>query len=187
MKCSVFIATSADGFIATPDGGVDWLETAGTSDVDMGDDPDMGMNAFFASFDGMVMGRKCMEKISSFNLTPEQWPYPDVPIRVLSRTLSAPPDNLKDKMQIHSGSIPDLITELESLGVTHVYVDGGSTITSFLNLQLIDTITISRAPVILGEGIPLFGKTEHPIQLIEAKAKAYPNDFVQVRYNVHYS
>ena len=90
-------------------------------------------------------------------------------------------------MQIHSGSIPDLIAELESLGVTRVYVDGGRTITSFLNLQLIDDITISRAPLILGEGIPLFGKTEHPIRLIEADAKAYPNDLVQVRYNVHYS
>ena len=74
MKCSVYIATSADGYIATPDGGVDWLHSAGNSEADMGGHADMGFVAFMASVDCMVMGRKCMEMISNMNLPPEQWP-----------------------------------------------------------------------------------------------------------------
>ena len=74
MKCSVFITTSADGYIATEDGGVEWLETAGNANAEMGENADMGFNRYIASVDCMIMGRKCMEKISSFNLTPEQWP-----------------------------------------------------------------------------------------------------------------
>ena len=86
MKCSVYIATSADGYIATLDGGVDWLHTAGNLDAEMGDE-DMGFSAFMSSVDCMVMGRKCMEMISNMNLTPEQWFYGDMPIIVLSNTI----------------------------------------------------------------------------------------------------
>jgi dihydrofolate reductase len=70
MKCSVYIATSADGYIATPDGEVDWLHTAGNLDADMGDE-DMGFHDFMDSVDCMVMGRKCMEMISNMKLTSE--------------------------------------------------------------------------------------------------------------------
>ncbi|MEO1085917.1 MAG: dihydrofolate reductase, partial [Acidobacteriota bacterium] len=89
MKCSVCIATSVDGYIATTDGGVEWLETAGDPDADMGADPHMGLVEFMDSIDCMVMGRKTMEKLSSFELTPEQWPYGDLRIFVLSQTVAA--------------------------------------------------------------------------------------------------
>jgi dihydrofolate reductase len=69
MKCSVYIATSADGYITTVEGGVDWLHTAGNLNADMSKNPDMGFNNFIASVDCIIMGRKCMEVISSFNLT----------------------------------------------------------------------------------------------------------------------
>ena len=87
MKCSVYIATSADGYIATVDGGVDWLHKAGNSAADMGNNPDMGFNAYLDSVDCMIMGRKCMEMVSGMNLTPEQWPYGDITIIVLSKTV----------------------------------------------------------------------------------------------------
>lgn len=186
MKCSVFIATSADGYIATKRGDVDWLEKAGKADADMGENADMGFGSYLASVDCMVMGRKCMEKISSFNLSPEQWPYGDIPIFVLSNTLKNAPENMRDKVEMYSGEIQALVSLLESKGYKHAYIDGGATITAFINQELIDEMIITRAPVLLGEGISLFGKIRSPIKLEDSQAKAYPNDFIQVQYKVNY-
>ena len=184
MKCSVYIATSADGYIATPDGGVDWLHTAGNLEADMGSE-DMGFQSFMDSVDCMIMGRKCMEMISSMNLTPEQWPYGDIHIVVLSNTIKSPPVNMNGKVDMFSGQISDLVQKLEGLGLKHAYIDGGSTITSFLNLKLIDEITITRVPILLGDGIPLFGKINQSVKLENSEASAFPNGFVQVKYSVN--
>lgn len=186
MKCSVFIATSADGYIATKDGGIKWLEKAGKLDADMGEQSDMGFKNYMASVDCMIMGRKCMEKISSFNLPPEQWPYGDTRIFVLSKTVKEAPENLKGKVEFYSGEIPTLMSRLESEGYQQAYIDGGSAITSFLNLGLINEMTITRAPILLGEGITLFGKINKPIKLEDSQATAYPNGFIQIKYKVNY-
>ncbi|NQZ21921.1 MAG: dihydrofolate reductase [Colwellia sp.] len=186
MKCSVYIATSADGYIATAEGSVDWLDTAGNPDADMSDNPDMGFNDFIASVDCMIMGRKCMEVIASFALTPEQWPYGDTKIYVLSHSLAVPPENLLGKVEMYAGDIPKLINRLKSNGFKHAYIDGGATITSFINLQLINEMTISKAPVILGDGIPLFGKVDQNIKLVNSEVTVFPNDFIQIRYGVSY-
>jgi dihydrofolate reductase len=185
MKCSVYIATSVDGFIAKPDGNVDWLHTAGNLKADMGTE-DMGFKAFMDSVDCMIIGRKCMEMISNMNLTPEQWFYGDMRIVVLSNTVTEVPDNLKGKVEMYSGEINSLVATLEKEGFKHAYIDGGKTIQSFVNLQLIDEIIITKVPVLLGEGIPLFGKTFKDIKLEKAKACAFTNDFVQVKYSVNY-
>ncbi|WP_045860456.1 dihydrofolate reductase family protein [Teredinibacter purpureus] len=185
MKCSVYIATSADGYIATPEGGVDWLHTAGNVEADMGGN-DMGFSAFMDSVDCMIMGRKCMETIASMNLTPEQWPYGDIPIVVLSNTVEEPPENLRGKVEMYSGSIHDLLVMLEGNGCKRAYIDGGTTITSFINLHLIDKIIITKAPILLGEGIPLFGKIETPVKLSHCHAITFPNDFSQVEYSIAY-
>ena len=186
MKCSVFIATSADGYIATEDGGVDWLDTAGRREADPADNPDMGFAQYLSSVDCLIMGRKCMQKLSSFELSDEQWPYGDRRIIVLSRTLQEPPTNLRGRLELYNGEIPQLIADLQRQGLKHAYIDGGTTITSFLNLELIDEICLTRAPVLLGGGIPLFGKTDRQIRLENARATAFANDFVQVRYEVSY-
>jgi len=186
MKCSVFIATSADGYIATIDGGVEWLETSGKTDVDLGDDSDMGFGTFIASVDCMVMGRGCMEKISSFNLTPEQWPYGNIRVVVLSNSIKEVPDNLKGRVELYSGEISALISELEQKGFKHAYIDGGATITSFLNAKLIDEMTITQAPVLLGSGVPLFGDISHQTKLRNTRSTTFANDFVQIKYEVSY-
>ena len=187
MKCSVFIATSVDGFIARPDGSVDWLHSAGNQNVEMGDQIDMGFNDFISSVDCMVMGRKCMEVISNMNLTSEQWPYGNIRIIVLSNTLKEVPSNMANNVELYSGDLQVLMTQLESEGFKHSYIDGGTTIQGFLRLKLINEITITRAPLILGDGISLFGKTNKDIALSEAKATAYANGFVQVQYEVDYN
>lgn len=186
MKCSVFIATSADGYIASSDGGVDWLESSVKTDVDLGEQSDMGFNSYIASVDCMIMGRGCMEKLASFNLTPEQWPYGDTPIIALSSTIQTVPDSLKGKVDLYSGDISRLLSALEEEGFKHAYIDGGATITAFLNEKYINEITITQAPILLGSGKPLFGFIDHQIKLKNAQIKAFANDFVQVKYEVEY-
>ena len=186
MKCSVYIATSVDGYIAREDGSVDWLDSYGNHEVEMGENADMGFGEFMSSVDCLIMGRNCMEMISSMNLTPQQWPYGDVRIIVLSNTLKEPPENLMDKVEMYSGDLLELITKLEREGCKHAYVDGGKTIQAFLNLKLINEMTITRIPVLLGAGKPLFGKTTQDIKLEQSKAIAFPNDLVQVHYKVSY-
>ena len=186
MKCSVYIATSADGYIATIDGGVDWLHSAGNTDADMSDNPDMGFADYIASVDCMIMGRKCMEVISSFDLTAEQWPYGDIKIYALSRTLKQVPNNLLGKVELYSGDIHRLISKLNQEGFTHAYIDGGTTITSFINQQLINEMTITQAPILLGTGLPLFGDIHQQVSLISAKATAFANNFIQTNYHLQY-
>ena len=185
MKCSVYIATSVDGFIAKKDGSVDWLHTAGNLDAQMGDE-DMGFNAFMDSVDCMIMGRKCMQTIANMNLTAEQWPYGDTRIIVLSNTLTDAPKNMQNKAEMYSGDLNALLAQLQRDGLQHAYIDGGVTIQAFLNLQRINEMIITRAPVLLGEGIPLFGKTSKPFKLEKAQAICFANEFVQERYTLNY-
>ncbi len=187
MRFSVYIATSVDGFIARTDGSVDWLDTYANQEAEMGDDADMGFNNFIESVDCMIMGRGCMEAISGFNLSSEQWPYRDARVIVLSKTLTEPPENVKDHVEIYSGDVPELVGTLEREGYQHAYVDGGKTIQSFLNLRLITDLSLTQIPVLLGEGIPLFGKTNQDIRLEKAEAKTFPNELVQVHYEVSYA
>lgn len=192
MKCSIFIAPSVDGYIATEDGGVHWLETAGRSVAEIDEKSELmqhfnnSMPNYMQNVDCMVIGRKLMEVLSSFNLPPEQWPYGNAKIIALSNTIKEAPENLKEHVKIYSGSIPSLIAKLENEGYKHAYVDGGTTITAFLNLELINEITLTLAPVLLGEGIALFGKLSRQIKLEDAEATAFPNNFIELNYSVKY-
>ena len=192
MKCSIFIAPSVDGYIATEDGGVNWLETAGKPLSEEEASSDLmkhfitSMPNYMKEVDCMIIGRKLMEVLSSFNLTPEQWPYGDTRIIVLSHTRKEPSKNLKDRVEMYSGSIPELITRLEREGYKHAYVDGGTTITAFLNLELIHEMTLTLAPVLLGSGISLFGRLSKQIDLEDAQATAFPNNFIEIKYKVKY-
>ncbi len=94
---------------------------------------------------------------------------------------------MQGRVEMFSGEISELVKNLESEGFNHAYIDGGATITSFLNLQLINKMTITKAPVLLGAGISLFGKMDRLIKLNQSKATAFPNDFVQIHYDVSYS
>lgn len=185
MKCSAYIATSADGFIARPDGGIDWLESAG--------DPEAGMAKGYVDFptylgtvDCMIMGRKCMEKISSFNLQPDQWPYGERKIIVLSNTVTTPPDNLKHRVEMYSGDLDMLLHRLEAAGHKHAYVDGGTTIQAFINTRQLNEITVTQLPILIGEGVSLFGKTLRDVHLRDAQAVACPSDYLQYRYRIEY-
>ena len=176
LKASVFIATSLDGFIARSDGGLDWLDAANAM-VPEGED--CGYALFSASIDLLIMGRKSYEKVRSF----EQWPYAK-PVIVLSRNEMVIPEDLRSSVSHSSESPQALCDRLSAEGVKRLYIDGGITIQRFLAAGLIDDLTITLIPVILGEGIPLFGGLAQDVALKHVSTNSYDFGFVQLVYEV---
>ena len=176
-KVSVYIATSLDGFIARKDDALDWLDEA-NSTVPEGED--CGFQAFMASIDTLIMGRKTYEKVLSFG----QWAYGETPVIVLSRNLISFPGSLPETVTHSSESPRDLLDRLSQEGVRHVYVDGGTTIQGFLSAGLINEITVTVIPVILGGGFPLFGSLDQDVPLTHVHTIAYDFGFVQTTYSV---
>ncbi|ASN82688.1 dihydrofolate reductase family protein [Deinococcus ficus] len=170
----VFIACSLDGFIARKDDDIDWLTQAPTAPGE-----DHGYAAFMARVDTVVMGRRTFDKIKGF----EPWPFDGRRVLVLSRTLRELPGNLQHRAELHAGSIPDLLPNLAAS--RGVYVDGGQVIRSFLQHGLIEEMTVTRLPVLLGTGLPLFG--DMSLQADQwwdvTAARVYPvSGFVQTTY-----
>lgn len=177
-KCSVYIAASVDGFIARLDGGIEWLDKAEYSAT-----PTMGLSyeEFISTVDAIVMGRHSFEKVLSFGF----WPYEGMPVVVLSSRPLPVPAELMGKVRQASGDPHTIIANLAQEGMQHFYIDGGLTIQQFLAAKLINEITITRIPVLLGSGIPLFGKTFSTQELTLLQAVVSENGFVQERYAVN--
>ena len=149
MANFVYIAKSLDGFIATEDGGMDWL-----SDIPNPEGSDFGFSEFMAKVDAILMGRITFEQVLSFGV----WPY-EKPVYVLSTKLSGVPGDLEGKAHIISGELEEVIGELVEKGIKNLYIDGGQVIQSFLKADKIDEIILTTVPVLLGSGIPLFKDT----------------------------
>lgn len=167
----VYIATSLDGFIARPDGAIDWL----------GEPPegeDYGWAEFIAGIDAIVMGRVTFEQVLTFGA----WPYEGTPLVVLSRTIDTVPERLRGKAEISSSPPDVLLRELAARGCRRVYVDGGAVIQSFLRDDLIDELVINTLPVLIGEGIPLFGALPGDLAWKHLSTEAYPKGLVMSRY-----
>jgi dihydrofolate reductase len=179
MKLSVFIATSLDGFIARKDGAIDWLTEADTPD----ENEDFGYARFIATVDCMIMGRSTLEKVITF----PEWSYEGMRVVVLSNTLTEVPEQLKGKIELYAGPLTELVEKLSADGVQRAYVDGGKTIQNFLSESLITDITINTIPVLLGEGLPLFGKIPGDIKLTHQQTVTYPIGFVMSTYSVQNS
>lgn len=178
-KCSVFIAASLDGFIARPDGAIDWLHRAEYATED-GDD--FGYADFVKDIDALVMGRNSFEKVLSF----PHWPYEDMPVIVLSSQQVEIPTALKDRVQKMNASPTELVEQLAAQGKQHLYIDGGITIQRFLRAGLIDEITLTQIPVLLGAGLPLFGSIGREIALELVDSRSAANGFVQSVYRLRY-
>jgi dihydrofolate reductase len=175
IKSSVFIAISLDGFIARTDGSIDWLNEA-NSIVPKGED--CGFVGFMESVDVLVMGRNTFEQVLSFG----EWSYGDKKLVVLSQKGVAIPDKIKNTVSMSSEDPKTLVERLASEGAKHLYIDGGKTIQSFLAAGLINEITITTIPVLLGTGLPLFGPLKKDINLKHVSTNAYPFGFVQSMY-----
>ncbi len=168
-KISIYIATSIDGYIARKEGGLDWLDRVG------GFDEDYGFQKLLNSIDALIIGRKTYEVATT---VPD--PYPGKRVVVLSNSLNS----VRKDMELFRGDLTQLASQLHSAGIKHIWIDGGVTISQFLNLQMVDSMTLSVIPVILGSGIPLFnliGK-EHVCRLISSQS--YPSGLVQLNYEI---
>ena len=170
MKVSVFIGVSVDGFIARANGGLDFLPPGGGEPH--------GYDEFMATVDGLVIGRNTFETVLTF----DAWPYAK-PVFVLStRPLATPPrDAAVERM---SGAPADIVSQLAARGFSHIYVDGGITIQRFLQAGLIQRLIITRVPVLIGTGIPLFGALARDIVLRHTMTRVYSSGLVTTEYEV---
>ena len=171
MEASVFVGTSVDGFIARLNGDLDFLPADGGERH--------GYAEFMETVDALVIGRKTYETVLAF----ETWPYGKKPVFVLStRSLApAPADAVVEHM---SGEPAEIASQLETRGIKHVYVDGGITIQRFLRAGLIQRLIITRVPVLIGDGISLFGPLSHDVRLEHVATRHYPSGLVQTEYRV---
>jgi dihydrofolate reductase len=172
IKTSVFVGMSLDGFIARPDGSFDFLNGGGGSEPH-------GFEEFIASVDALVMGRNTYEVVLSFG----GWFYGKKPVFVLSSKplAPAPPKAIVERL---SGDPADIVSTLEGRGFQHLYVDGGYTVQRFLDAGLIDRLVLSRLPVLIGTGIPLFGPVSKDIRLNHVKTTPFKGGLVQSEYEV---
>jgi len=176
-RASAFIATSLDGYIARPDGSIDWLDDVQTL---IPEGEDCGYLEFMASIDGMVMGRHSFERVLAF----EQWPYEQLPVYVMSHAPVSVPVELAASVHSWQGTPAALCDRLGREGFRHLYIDGGQTIQEFLKAGLLDQITITVVPVLLGVGRPLFGPLPHDVELTLMRSQAYEFGFVQSTYRI---
>jgi dihydrofolate reductase len=171
VKASVFIGTSLDGFIARANGDFDFLPPGGGEPH--------GYDEFMATVDGLVIGRKTFETV----LTLDTWPYGEKPVFVLSTRLLAPTP-VGAVVERMSGAPDEIVSQLATRGIQHIYVDGGITIQRFLQAGLIQRLIITRVPVLIGAGIPLFGAVSHDILLRHVETRQYASGLVQSEYMV---
>jgi dihydrofolate reductase len=168
-----YIATSLDGYISDNDGGLDWLHS-----IPNPDKLDFGYGDLMNRIDAIVMGRKTFEVVCGFDVP---WPY-SKPVFVLSNSLSSVPEEYEGKAELVSGSLADVLATLHGKGHQDLYIDGGTTIQSFLKEDLIDEMIITVLPILLGGGSPLFGELSQPMRFEHVKTEVMLNAMPQSHY-----
>lgn len=176
-ETSVYIAATVDGFIARQDDRLDWLEH------DAGGE-DYGFKAFRETLDALVLGRRTYEQVLGFG---GQWPYMGLKTMVWSRTLTTEdiPEPLRDQGVEATARLPhQILGALGERGLEHAWIDGGRTTQAFLAAGLVDVITVSRIPILIGRGVPLFGALPADVRLEHLNSRAFPSGVVQSSYAV---
>jgi dihydrofolate reductase len=173
MKTSVFVGCSVDGYIARHSDAFDFL--AGSE----GERVDNGFEAFFSTVDAVVVGRRTYEVVLPFPV----WPYGRTPVFVWTshRLAPAPAEAVVEPC---AGTPADVYSLLQARGFAHVYVDGGQTIQGFLRAGLIDRIVMTRVPVLIGDGVSLFGELDGDARLLHVATRVLNGGAVQSEYLV---
>ncbi|MEW5741942.1 MAG: dihydrofolate reductase family protein [Myxococcota bacterium] len=167
--CLVYIATSVDGFIARTDGTLDWLDAVQRRGEDY------GFARFFRRVDTLVIGRKTYDFVRAL----KDWPYGDKRCTVFTHRPVKP----KAGETFFSGTPRALLARLAKQGAQRIYVDGGNVISQFLAAGLIDELTVSQIPVLLGDGVRLFQDgQERGLRLV--RTRSFPTGLVQSTWRV---
>jgi dihydrofolate reductase len=173
MRTSVYVGTSLDGFIARPNGDLDWLDNSENHNREVLE----SYNEFISTIDAIVIGRGTFEKVLTF----PSWPY-EKKVFVLSTGLTQLPESVREKAALLSMKPHEVLRYLANQGFSHVYVDGGKVIQSFLKDDCIDELIITKIPVLLGGGIPLFGELDRDLHFKHVRTKVYSNGLVKNQY-----
>ena|SRR5258708_17300896 len=171
MKSLVYIGTSLDGFIARKDGDIDWLVQFANNEAIH------AYEEFINRIDAIVMGRGSFEKVLSF----PSWPY-DRKVFVLSTSIQEVPDIVREKVTVLSMKPGELLSYLSGKGFSTIYIDGGKVIQSFLKEDLVDELIISKVPVLIGTGIPLFGDLDIDLTFEHIRTEVHSNGLVRSYY-----
>jgi len=172
MTASVFVGTSVDGFIARLNGDLDFLPPGGGEPH--------GYEEFMATIDALVIGRKTFDTVLAY----PSWPYGSKRVVVLSSRpvdFSAVRGGIVEQM---GGDPAAIIAKLAASGAHNLYIDGGITIQRFLRAGVIQRLIITRVPVLIGDGIPLFGTLPRDVRLRHVRSQAYASGLVQTEYQV---
>jgi len=166
------IARCTDCFIARRNADFDFLPEGGGEPH--------GYDEFMASVDVLVIGRHTYEKVLTF----DTWPYANKRVVVLS---SGPLKQARfsgARVEHLSGAPAEISKRLSGSGSQHAYIDGGMTVQGFLRAGLIQRIIITRVPVLIGDGIPLFGTLPADVSLRHVLTTAYASGLVKSEYEV---
>jgi dihydrofolate reductase len=172
MKTTVFVGTSVDGFIARRNGDFDFLPEGGGEPH--------GYTEFIATVDVLVIGRHTFDKVSTF----ETWPYEDLRVVVLSNRTIDTAAIRGARVERMSGPPLEIVSRLAASGAQHAYIDGGITVQQFLRAGLIQRLVITRVPVLVGQGIPLFGSLPQDVKLRHISTQTYASGLVKSEYEV---
>jgi dihydrofolate reductase len=171
MKTTVYIGTSLDGFIARKNGDIDWLTKFAN------DEAIHAYEEFISRIDAIVIGRGTFEKVLTF----PSWPYQQKAF-LLSNSIKQVPDILREKITLLSMKPKELLNYLSGNGFSRIYVDGGKVIQEFLKEDLIDELIISKVPVLIGSGIPLFDYLDMDLQFKHIRTQSFSNGLVRSYY-----
>ncbi|HTW32647.1 MAG TPA: dihydrofolate reductase family protein [Candidatus Sulfotelmatobacter sp.] len=172
MLTSVFVGTSVDGFLARPNGALDFLDVPGIEPH--------GYTEFIATVDVIVIGRLTFEIVLAF----PEWPYGEKQVVVLSSGMLDFSKLRGARVEQMSGSPAEIVSALSTRGFQHAYIDGGVTVQRFLRAGAIQRLTITRVPVLIGQGIPLFGSLPHDVKLRHVSTHPYPSGLVKTEYQI---
>lgn len=174
LELSAYLAVSLDGFIARPDGAMDWLRGGGPRPAEEAE----RHRAFMERMDAIVLGRGTFDAVRQLSV----WPYAMKPVVVLSRRRPEVPDAAPCPVEHMSGTPSEVVARLSARGWTRLYVDGGKTVQRFLAAGLLHRLILNRVPVLIGAGVPLFGLVPGDVWLDHVATTAYPGGLVQSEY-----